>query len=196
MEKEENRMIRVINTIRKKNKKRACYQSILEKIKREDKDFDMISCKLVIKELLQKNKIVDIGHIDLESFKPVINSISKKSTKKNHSSTTHVIYEEKGHDNEPCSTKKKEGPLTHVEEFIHEKFHQTLVRMIEDEVKKAVMNIQGEDNNSQERDHMRNIITQQNKDIEMLRNEIAYKNSSYIDCIKTQVYLKEIIQTR
>lgn len=120
IEEDEKRIIRIIKRI-KGNRNRACYQNILEFARREDNNLDRNKIKVTIDNLLSRNIITDINKKkntpDMESFK---------------------IVEEENLENLNIQDEDDENTITSLENFIHDKFYETLINKIREEVKTVV----------------------------------------------------------
>ena len=109
---DEKIVLRTIKRI-KSNRNKACYQNILAFVRRENKEITIENIKVTINNLLKRNIIVDInkGKSDIESFK--------------------FVTDENVENSETETTNRNS-----LEDFINEKFYETLVNKIKDEVKK------------------------------------------------------------
>ena len=117
-EEEEKRIARIITKI-DKNRNRAGYQNILVFAKRENKDLEMDIVEEIIKGLIDKNIIRNIGkdEINKESFKIVETDGSHSEDK------THTEIQADVEDGDEL-----------VENYINDKFIETLKSMINSEV--------------------------------------------------------------
>ena len=123
IEDDEIRIIRIIKRI-KNNHNKACYQNILAFAKRGDKDITIERIKEIVENLIERCIITNInkGKTDMESFKFVGNE--NLETLENSE-----ILEVQREDNEN---------LNSLDHFINNKFCETLVNKIQDEVKNAI----------------------------------------------------------
>ena len=117
----EERIKNIIIKIRK-GRSRPCYQNILNFINRGDIKVQMDSLKTVLNDLVERNVLEMKGDTDRESFYVIDGGDSTE--------TLEEIAEIVDIENNILSTS--------AENFIQEKFHETLINMINVEVKKAL----------------------------------------------------------
>ena len=185
---EKVRFIRVIRRIKHK-RNRACYQSILHFAQRENKNLIMDDAKIVLRELLCEGKIVDISKDPKqESFKvvedqttEVINDDDTEGSKGSMNITAEEIHE---------ATDNSVGTIDSLLEFMDDKFYSTIKNMISKEVERSIdLKLSscvklGNDMNAdklkltyeQEIEHLKKVISLQNKDIDFLREQIKSKD--------------------
>ena len=119
IEEEGKRVIRIIKRI-KSDRNRACYQNILALAKRENKGLYSEHIKEIVKNLVERNIITNINKDkpDMESFKLVSTEIMETDNDKNNKI---------GDDNTQST-----------EQYINDKFYETLTNKIKQEVKNAI----------------------------------------------------------
>ena len=164
---EEKRIWRIITRIQA-NRNTACYQSILAFAKREDKDLTMDSIKVTINKLVERDIIFNKNKGNEEKME------SFKITKGGESafvSNTGTISQDGDEENTAC-----------LEQFINESFYDALINKIKDEVKIAINDqlnnlnhiISNTPNKNVDNEH---IISQLNKEINYLKQELLSKNN-------------------
>ena len=119
IEEEGKRVIRIIKRI-KSDRNRACYKNILSLAKRENKDLDNEHIKEIVNNLLERNIITNINKDkpDMESFKLVSTENMETENDKNNKI---------GNENTQST-----------EQYITDKFYETLTNKIKQEVKNAI----------------------------------------------------------
>ena len=166
---EEERIIRITKLINDR-RNRACYQSILDFGKRENKMATMEIYKRIIDNLVAKNIFTNKGSDGKESFKVV----------KERTVVKDVGSKETNNDQHMESLKS-------LEHYLDDQFYTTLKQMIKKEVNSSFDKVKYElkvENskvnpilrNDKEIDYLNDLIVEQKKDIEFLRKEILSKD--------------------
>ena len=164
MEEEEKRFLRIIKKIQNL-RNRACFQNILEFARRENKNINMVTCKAIIDDLVERKLVINRAKVgQCESFR-IVDQICKEK--------------------DPPSKDIKLGEsIEDLFNFFDDKFLNAITNIIKKEVKTAI-NIQknegANDNNetikiSLENNYLKETINSQNKEISFLRNELLSRD--------------------
>ena len=178
---EEKRIFRIIKKITQQ-RNRACFQNILNFACRENKNMNMEMCKNVVNELLQKKLIVDKSKSNTESFKVVGSMEEIKNPLLMVNGEVANILE---------STEETDDVNY---EVLDDKFYNFISNMIKEECKIAVQDCIKKDSikhdpikhdliddssiikNAIENIHLKDLIAEQKKQIEFLRNDLLSKD--------------------
>ena len=129
-------------------------------------------CKQLIKNLMEKNLIINKGKNDTsESFKTVEKNAENINAPK---SATTKINNKITESNEKIAFNEEEDTLNGLGSYVNEKFHDMLINLIKKEVDVAVSKINTKAESSvNNNSYIKDIMVFQTKEIENLRNQLA-----------------------
>ena len=201
VEKEMKRFTRIIKKIKKKEESRACYQNILAFAVRENKELTMDDCKIIVDEMMTKQLITNSSTDPNMEFFELLPNINDSEVSDSPLQS---------------SSQDKDETMESLMEFLDDKLHATILKMIEREV--AITVKYAIDNNlkdhvketlekndeqnankmdtSKEIEFLRNIISKQNEDIQFLRQEVLSKDEIIKSIIDERLeFSKQIVKS-